>query len=83
MKSLNPRQKIVYDLLCKMAANGALKITNVKLASELFTKYGFSARDNKPISGAAAGAYLKMFEERGLIRMEYSRNTIDRIIYIL
>lgn len=81
-KDLTPRQQTVYDLIVEMSANGALKITNERLSSALLERKGMSGFDGKQITGAAAGAYLKILKKLELIELVPGETTRDRIILI-
>ncbi len=80
---LPSRQKIVYELLCDMAANGSIKISNPKLARELAERKNMKGYDGKLIASPNISRFLSELEKKGLIRIEQGNTTRDRIIYIL
>jgi len=82
MKELNFRQKLIYDLLCELAVDKVLKITNNKLSLELLDKLKISGRDGKPLSGPAVAKHLSIFQKKELIELQPGSNTRERIILI-
>lgn len=80
---LPSRQKVVYDLLCEMAANNAIKISNPKLARELAERKNMRGYDGNLIASPNISRFLSELEKKELIRLEQGNTTRDRIIYIL
>lgn len=80
---LPSKQKILYDFLCRRAANGVLKLSNSKIAKDL-------AEDKLVIpqlGDTSITNLLNQLEEKRLIKRVYpdddTRKTKERIIHIL
>lgn len=81
--TLTKRQQTVFDLIKQMSANGALKITNQRLAKELADRKGMTGFDGKPVHLTAVSRFLKILEEVGYIQIIRSKNSRENKIQIL
>lgn len=79
---LPSKQKILYDFLCRRAADGVLKLSNIKIAKDL--------ADDKLIlpqlGDTSITNLLNQLESKGLIKRVYpddnTKRTRERVIHI-